>query len=280
MSVRLVTPRLAPGALYCSMNLDLTGRRALVCGSNQGIGKACADQLAAQGGTVTLLGRNEAGLRAALPTLPTPRGQSHNIIVADLSNPAAAEAAVAKALRPDAPWEILINNTGGPPAGTTLDATEADLLAAFNAQLLAAHALVKLLVPGFRARGYGRIINITSTSIKQPIPGLAISNIVRPAVAAWAKGLASELGPLGVTVNNVLPGYTATERLASIITGRAAKADKSEEAIRQEFISTTPMRRLGAPEDIANAVGFLASPAAGYVSGINLPVDGGRLAVL
>ncbi|MFA6045343.1 MAG: SDR family oxidoreductase [Phycisphaerales bacterium] len=262
------------------MNLDLTGRRALVCGSNQGIGKACADQLAAQGATITLLGRNESGLQAALPTLPTPKGQTHDMIVADLTHPAAAGAAVASALRADAPWEILINNTGGPPAGTTLDATETDLLAAFNAQLLAAHALVKLLVPGFRARGFGRIINITSTSIKQPIPGLAISNIIRPAVAAWAKGLATELGPLGVTVNNVLPGYTSTERLASIITGRAAKAGTSDDAVRQEFISTTPMRRLGEPQDIAAAVGFLASPAAGYISGINLPVDGGRLAVL
>lgn len=262
------------------MNLDLTGRRALVCGSNQGIGKACADQLASQGAAVTLLGRNEAGLKAALPTLPTPKGQAHDYLVADLSNPAAAEAAVAKDLRSDAPWEVLINNTGGPPGGNALDASPADILAAVHSLLIAPHLLVKLLTPGFQARGYGRVINISSTSIKQPIPGLAISNIVRPAVAAWAKSLANELGPLGVTVNNVLPGYTSTERLASIITGRAAKTGKDEEAIRQEFIATTPMRRIGQPHDIATAVGFLASPAAGYITGINLPVDGGRLGVL
>lgn len=262
------------------MNLDLSGRRALVCGSNQGIGKAAAEQLASQGASVTLLGRNEAGLKAALPTLPTPKGQKHDMLVADLSDPAIAAAAVTKALDPARPWHILINNTGGPPPGSALDAAPADLLAAFNAQLIAAHMLVKLLVPGWQASGYGRVINITSTSVKQPIPNLAISNIVRPAVAAWAKCLASELGPMGVTVNNILPGYTSTERLAKLISGRAAKAGTDEDAVRQEFISTTPMRRLGEPTDIAAAIGFLASPAGGYVSGINLPVDGGRLAVL
>lgn len=262
------------------MNLDLSNRHALVCGSNQGIGNACAHQLASQGATITLLGRNQPGLQAALPTLPTPNAQSHTILVADLSNPTATHAAVAQALHPDHPWTILINNTGGPPPGSALDASPADLLAAFNAQLLSAQALVRLLLPGFKTASFGRIINISSTSIKQPIPGLAISNIIRPAVASWAKCLAAELGPLGVTVNNVLPGYTATERLSSIISGRAAKAGTTDDAIRQDFIASTPMRRLGQPQDIAAAVGFLASPAASYISGINLPVDGGRLAVL
>ncbi len=265
------------------MNIDLSGKRALVCGATSGIGLACARLFAGAGASVTLLGRNEAGLKAALaamPNLPGPPHGPHTTITADLSQPDAATAAVSRALEPRHPFHILINNTGGPPAGSAIDADPAAMLAAFNAQLITAHALVRLLLPGFKLSGYGRVINITSTSVKVPIPNLAISNIIRPAVAAWGKCLATELGPFGITVNNILPGYTATDRLASIMKGRAAKQAISEEQVRKEIIAATPAGRFGEPDEIAAAACFLASPLAAYINGINLPIDGGRLGPL
>ncbi len=272
------------------MKIDLSGKRALICGSTSGIGLACARLMAAAGAQVALLGRSEKGLAAALAQLPVVAGVPHSSILADLAQPDATAAAVSKALDPARPFHILINNTGGPPAGSAIDAEPAALLAAFNAQLLSAHALVRLLLPGFKGAGaggatgggtgYGRVINITSTSVKVPIPNLAISNIIRPAVAAWGKCLATELGPFGITVNNILPGYTATDRLDSIMKGRAAKQAISEDQVRKETIAATPAGRFGQPDEIAAAVLFLASPLAGYINGINLPIDGGRLGPL
>ncbi|CAG0989982.1 3-oxoacyl-[acyl-carrier protein] reductase [Phycisphaerales bacterium] len=262
------------------MNLDLSGRTALVCGSSSGIGRACAVELAALGASCVLLARDADKLKSAIAELPV-KGQKHHALAADLSKPAAARDAVAAWLTQ---WgvsiHIVINNTGGPPAGAAIDATPDQLLAAFNSQLIAAQMLVQLTVPGMKAAKYGRIINITSTSVKSPIPGLAISNIVRPAVAAWAKCLATELGPHGITVNNILPGYTKTDRLASLFKNRAAKQGLSESQIEADVIASTPAGRLGDPAEIAAAVAFLASPAAAYINGINLPVDGGRLGTL
>jgi 3-oxoacyl-[acyl-carrier protein] reductase len=262
------------------MNLDLTGKRALVCGSSAGIGRACAAELAAQGAHVTLAARDRAKLQGVLDALPRPKGQPHDLLVADFARPEDVRQAVAASADPSRPWHILVNNTGGPPAGATLDAFPEQLVAAFNAQLVTAHVLAQLLVPGMKAASYGRIINITSTSVKQPIANLAISNIVRPAVAAWAKCLSQDLGPFGITVNNVLPGYTSTERLGSLMENRAKARGVPAEAIAKEWIATIPAARLGTPEDLAAAVAFLASPAAGYINGINLPVDGGRLGTL
>jgi 3-oxoacyl-[acyl-carrier protein] reductase len=267
------------------MNLDLSDRRALVCGGSGGIGLACARELALLGAHVTLIARDLAKLERAVASLPRPRAQTHNFIVADLGVPEAVRSAVAPHLeageRPLLPLPtILINNTGGPPGGTALEAKPADLLACFSAQLLTAHALVQLLLPSFRSAGFGRIINIASTSVKQPIPNLAISNIVRPAVAAWAKCLSVELAPLGVTVNNLLPGYTVTDRLESIVNTRAAKQGSSPDKVKADIIAATPAGRFATPEEIGAAAAFLASPAAAYINGINLPVDGGRLATL
>ncbi|GJQ30014.1 MAG: short-chain dehydrogenase [Phycisphaerae bacterium] len=263
------------------MNLDLSGRTALVCGSSSGIGRACAMELAALGASCVLLARDAEKLRAVQGDLESSRGQKHAVLSADLADPGAARSAVAAWLaQSGATIHIVVNNTGGPPAGSALDASPDALLAAFQSQLLAAQAIAQLVVPGMKAARFGRIINITSTSVKAPIPNLGISNIVRPAVAAWAKCLATELGPNGITVNNVLPGYTRTERLASLFRGRAAKQGVTEEAVEAEIIASTPARRLGEAAEIAAAVAFLASPAAGYVNGINLPVDGGRLGTL
>jgi len=269
------------------MNLSLVGHHALVCGGSSGIGLACARELALLGSRITLVARNAESLAQALATLSsTYQGKplAHDHFVVDLAQPALVESTLASklnaALVSGAPYSILINNTGGPPSGTALDASAADLIACFNAQLITAHALVRMLVPHFTKLRFGRVINITSTSVKQPIPNLAISNIVRPAVAAWGKCLATELGPLGVTVNNVLPGYTDTDRLRSLVKGRASKQGVDEETIKASIIATTPAGRFGEPEEIASVVAFLCSPAAAYVNGVNIPVDGGRLSTL
>ena len=262
------------------MQIDLLGKRALVCGASQGIGRACAEALAAAGASVTVASRREDRLRTIASALPAAHGQQHDTLAADFEQPAAVAAALQARLDPARPWHIFVANTGGPPAGSAIDATAEQLLAAVNAQLITAHRVVQLLLPGWKASGYGRVITITSTSVKSPIPNLGISNIVRPAVAAWAKCLATELGPFGVTVNNVLPGYTETDRLKSIMAGRAQKSGQPEHAVRAEITAATPAGRFGRPEEIAAAVAFLASPLASYISGINLPVDGGRLPTL
>lgn len=263
------------------MNLDLSGKAALVCGSSSGIGRACAVELALLGASCVLLSRDAEKLRAAADDLDTSKGQKHAVLAADLSNPSAARSALAAFLAQSGTTiHILINNTGGPAAGAASDASPESLLAAFTSQLLAAQTLTQVLIPGMKAANYGRIINITSTSVKSPIPNLGVSNIVRPAVAAWAKCLATELGPHGITANNILPGYTKTERLAALFKGRAAKQGTTEEAVAAEIIASTPARRLGEASEIAAAVAFLASPAASYINGVNLPVDGGRLNTL
>jgi 3-oxoacyl-[acyl-carrier protein] reductase len=262
------------------MNLDLSGHVALVCGSSSGIGRACAAELAGAGASCVLLARSEPRLREVVATLPG-GSDRHHVIIADLSNPVEVRRTVADWLtRSGTSIHVLINNTGGPPQGCAIDASPEALMAAFQSHVVSAQVLAQLLVPGMKAAGYGRIINITSTSVKSPIPNLAISNIVRPAVAAWGKCLATELGPFGITVNNVLPGYTRTERLAEILKARAVKAGITQADALAEIAAGTPARRAGEPEEVAAVVAFLASPAAAYVNGINLPVDGGRLSTL
>lgn len=262
------------------MDLSLVGRRALVCGSTQGIGLASAIELARLGAEVTLLARNSARLESACVELPREHDQSHDWIAADFGEPASVSAAVSGALASGRPWQILINNTGGPPGGRALDATANSYLDAFKAHLLNNQQLVQLLVPGFRTSKYGRVINIISTSVKAPIPGLGVSNTIRGAVASWAKTIATELAPDGITVNNVLPGFTDTARLTQLFASKAEKLGQSAERVREEAIASIPAGRLGRAEEIASAVAFLASPAASYITGINLPVDGGRLPTL
>lgn len=262
------------------MDLNLTGKRALVCGSSQGIGKAAAIELASLGCSVTLFARDAARLAEVAESLPKSAGQRHDFLAADFSKPEQVRSVLAAALDPARPYAILVNNSGGPPPGTALDAKPDEFIACMNAQLFAAVAITQLLVPQFKAQNYGRIINIISTSVKQPIPNLGVSNTVRAAVASWAKTLSAEVGSHGITVNNVLPGYTQTERLASLIKGRATKQAVPEDKIAADLISTIPAGRFGKPEELGAAVAFLASPAAGYISGINLPVDGGRLGSL
>jgi len=258
--------------------LSLNGRRALVGGSTQGIGRASAEALAGAGAEVVLLARNPEQLRVVRDALPAPSGASHDFLVADFADPAALRATVSGYLAAAKPFNILVNNTGGPPPGAALDATEAAFQAAFAMHLLCNHALVQTLVPGMRALGYGRIVNIVSTSVREPIPGLGVSNTIRAATAGWAKTLSKELGPDGITVNNILPGSTRTGRLEAVIASRARTAASSAEQIERGMTAEIPLRRFADPSEIAAAVLFLASPAASYITGVSLPVDGGRLA--
>ncbi len=262
------------------MNTSLVGKRALVCGSTAGIGRACAVELAAMGASVTLLARDKAKLESTLASLPRSGEQKHAALSADFADPAGVRKTVGDSLTADAPYHILINNTGGPPGGTAVDAPVEQYIAAFNAHVVCGQHLVQLLVPQFKGAKYGRVINIISTSVKMPIPNLGVSNTIRAAVANWAKTLSAELGGLGVTVNNVLPGYTRTERLASLIAARAKARNVEPAVIEKEFLATIPAGRFCEPEETAAAVAFLASPAAAYINGINLPVDGGRLGTL
>lgn len=257
------------------MKLDLTGKHAIVCGSTQGIGKASALELAELGATVTLLARDENKLRDTLKELSVAHAQKHSYVVADFSTPASVQAAVEKVLQ-SSDVHILVNNTGGPPAGPALTAKPEDFFVALNAHLVSSQLLVQAVVPGMKKAGYGRIVNVISTSVKIPIKGLGVSNTVRGAMASWSKTLSLELAPFGITVNNVLPGSTQTGRIESLIQSRAQSSGRPVEDIRQEMIDEIPAGRMASASEVAAAVAFLATPAAGYINGVSLPVDGGR----
>lgn len=262
------------------MNLQLEGKNAIVCGSTQGLGYASAVELALLGANVTLLARNAEKLAVALKGLDQSKGQVHDFIVADFSDINQVVKAANQFLDSGRVAHILVNNTGGPPAGKAMQATLDEFSVAFSNHLLCNHALVKALVPGMMEAGFGRIINIISTSVKQPIPGLAVSNSIRAAVANWAKTLSVELGAYGITVNNVLPGFTQTVRADYVIDKKAKDSGKTPEEVLQDLVSEIPAKRIGKPEEFGAAVAFLCSPAAAYINGINLPVDGGRTGCL
>lgn len=256
----------------------LKGRRAIVCGSSQGIGKAAAVAIAELGASVVLAARNADALEAVRATLSTDAGQSHDIIVADFDDPVSLGAQVRDYIAEHGPAEILVNNTGGPPAGPLTDATPDEFGRAISRHLIASQILLQALLPGMKAAGFGRIINVTSTSVVAPIPGLGVSNTVRAAVANWARTLAGELGPYGITVNTVLPGLTDTARLRSLMERRAELSGSTVEDTNAAAQAGVPLRRFAEPEELGAVIAFLASPAASYVSGVNLPVDGGRTA--
>lgn len=258
------------------VNIHLIGKRALVGGSTAGIGKAAAFQLARNGAEVILIARNEARLKRTLDEMPATPDQKHGYLVADFSKPAQVEEKIQGYLRDNRSLDILVNNTGGPPGGPIFKAEPAAFQAAFEMHLLVNHILVQAVLPGMKRRQFGRIINVISTSVKQPLPNLGVSNTIRGAVGNWAKTLANELGGFGITVNNVLPGATETGRLTSILANKAEKLGIPVEEVVAEMKASIPAGRFGKPEEIAYAIAFLASEAAGYINGINVPVDGGR----
>jgi 3-oxoacyl-[acyl-carrier protein] reductase len=256
------------------MNLDLTGKNAFVGGSSKGIGKAIAFELAKLGASVTLVGRDEQSLMQNLIDLSfIGKGdQRHDYVAVDFSNPEKVKAAAERHMKKsNKNYHILINNTGGPASGKIQDAQEDEFIKAFESHLICNHILTKLFLEGMKKDGYGRIINIISTSV---------NNTIRAAVANWAKTMANELGEFGITVNNVLPGATETERLHSLVNARSEKTGLSAEKVKEEMLREIPMKRFGKPEELANVVAFLASPAASYINGINVPVDGGRTGCL
>lgn len=257
------------------MNIQLTDKNAIVCGSTQGIGLAAAIELANLGANVMLMARDERKLKEVLNQLPRKENQTHSILVADFNFPDQVKEKI-ESLVKEKDIHILVNNTGGPAAGNVIDATSEDFLKAINAHLLCSHHLVKACVPGMKKNNYGRIINVISTSVKIPIKGLGVSNTVRGAMASWSKTLSVELAPFGITVNNVLPGSTKTGRIESLVQTRAAKTGKTEEQTRQEMIDEIPAGRMAEPSEVAAAIAFLATPAAAYINGVNIPVDGGR----
>ena len=259
------------------MPLGLEGKHAVVCGATQGIGLAAAQHLAGLGAQVTLVARNAERLEAALKQLPNP--ERHATAQADFSRPEEVKTAIAKVVETH-PTHILINNTGGPAGGPIVEAEIEAFLNTFQQHLVCNHLLAQAVLPGMKAAGYGRIINVISTSVKQPLNNLGVSNTIRGAVANWAKTWANEVGVHGITVNNVLPGATNTARLEQIVANKASKTGASTAEIRAQMANVVPMKRTGEPEEVARAIAFLASPSASYISGINLPVDGGRTSSL
>ncbi|WP_139924944.1 SDR family oxidoreductase [Hymenobacter sp. DG01] len=261
--------------------MELLSQRALVGGSTQGIGRAVAEALAQRGATVTLLARNEAALREVAAALPTPAGQQHTFLVADFTEPDQLRQRVHEYLaQAGHGFDILVNNTGGPAGGPILDAPVEAFRAAFEQHLVCNHLLAQAVVPGMRQRGRGRIINIISTSVKQPLPGLGVSNTIRGAVGNWAKTLANELAADGITVNNVLPGATVTQRHTSLIAKKVEQTSQTTEEVEAAMLRGIPAGRFGQAQEVAAAVAFLASEAAAYITGINVPVDGGRTSSL
>ena len=257
------------------MNISLKNKTALVCGSTQGIGKAVAMELASLGARVILFARDEKKLRLAMKELDHSGKQRHGFLCADFSNPGEVKKAVSAFVKKNA-VHILVNNTGGPKYGTVTEAQPEEFLNAFRQHLICNQVLVQAVLAGMKKGGYGRIINIISTSVKEPISGLGVSNTIRAAVANWSKTLAGELAPVGITVNNVLPGTTETARLSSLIESKMKNTGTSREEVIRKMKSRIPMGRFADPAEIAAAIGFLASPSASYITGINFAVDGGR----
>ncbi|MEM6829566.1 MAG: SDR family oxidoreductase [Bacteroidota bacterium] len=254
------------------MDLNLEGKRALVCGSTQGMGRSIAVALSSLGAQVTLFARDEERLKSTLNLL---KGDNHHYLVADFDDLDLVKKTVQSDLETNT-YQILVNNTGGPPPGNVYEAGLHDFESALSRHLFVSQTLTQLLLPGMQAIGYGRIINITSTSVKVPITGLGVSNTVRGAMASWAKTLANELGGFGITVNNVLPGFINTARITSLITNRSKAQHRSEEEIKEEMIRSIPAGRFGEPEEIADYIAFLCSKSGAYINGTSLRIDGGR----
>tara|TARA_B110000014_G_scaffold260505_1_gene250384 strand:+ start:4095 stop:4832 length:738 start_codon:yes stop_codon:yes gene_type:complete len=240
--------------------INLEGKRALVCGGTSGIGKAAAVSLEENGAEVIIMSRSASG---------------NNSISCNLEDLDSLKSLVSKEIETNGPFHILINNSGGPPSGPLIEAQPHDFEKAFLRHVLASQTLVQLLLEGMKSSNYGRIINIISTSVKEPIPGLGVSNTIRGAMASWSKTLSKELPP-EITINNVLPGFTNTERLTELKKTLSEQKGISQEEVENAWLSTVPEGRLADPSELGQVVAFLSSPAASFVRGTSIPVDGGR----
>lgn len=257
------------------MQISLKGKEALVCGSTQGIGLATAIELAALGANCTLMARNEEALKQAVDRLDRTAGQQHGYLVADFASAGQVRQAIADHVAHHK-VHILVNNTGGPPPGPIADAAPADFARYFEQHIVCNQILVQHCLPSMKADQYGRIINIISTSVKIPLENLGISNTIRGAVASWAKTLSLEVAKDGITVNNILPGFTKTERLNALIRNIASRNSQEVAEVSARMESEVPAKRFGEAAEVAAVAAFLATPAAAYVNGTSIPVDGGR----
>jgi len=263
-----------------NLTTSLKGLNALICGSTSGMGKAVSEEFAQMGANVTLFARNDEKLKFVIESMYCSENQNHRYIVGDFNHPNSIQSIIDNDISERNNYHILINNSGGPKGGPIVEAKNTEFLEGFNRHLICNHILSTALLPGMKTEKYGRIINIISTSVKQPIEGLGVSNTIRGAVASWSKTLSFEVSKWGITVNNILPGFTDTERLSSLITSKAKSSNLSETEIENNMKSQIPAGRFGTPEETAKAIAFLASPAASYINGVNLAVDGGRLSCI
>lgn len=261
------------------MDISLAGKTAVICGSTQGMGLAIAQEMAECGASCILLARNEAKLKETVSTLRASGDARHEFVVADFSNTASVQAAIDDIVRRGT-VHILVNNTGGPKSGPILDADEQAFRNAFEQHVVCNQLLAKAVIPGMKSAGYGRIINIVSTSVRVPLPYLGISNTIRAAVASWSKSLSNEVARFNITVNNILPGSTDTQRIEDLIVANAKRLQVTEKEMRDVMINEIPMRRFANPKEIATVAAFLASPAASYVTGVSMPVDGGKIGAI
>lgn len=264
----MATPHNSVKNIFCPTALH--NRKALVGGASKGLGQAISHALAAAGASVHGLARDKETLAAAMEALP---GSGHCATAIDFDHSEALTGLVSE----NDHYDIFIHNTGGPAAGPLLEADPDDLDAAFRRHVRSAHLLMQQVVPGMRDRGFGRIVLVVSTSVITPIRGLGVSNTIRNAIANWARTLAVELASDGITVNCVLPGFTDTDRLTSLISGRANRQNCSTKEVRDAMIASVPAGRLGNPGELAALTTFLCSEAAGYINGTVIPVDGGRV---
>ena len=260
-----------------NLTISLNGLNALICGGTSGIGKATAIEFSKMGANVTLFARNEEKLKQTLALLFNNGSQNHQCLVGDFDNSNSIKETVEIHVNDGNQFHILINNSGGPKDGPIAKANPKEFITGFNRHLICNHILFQALHDGMIQLNYGRVINIVSTSVKEPIPGLGVSNTIRGAVASWAKTLSFEVAENGITVNNILPGFTDTERLSSLIESKSNAGNISIDVVTETMKSTIPLKRFGRPEETAKAIAFLASPAAGYINGVSLAVDGGRL---
>ena len=258
------------------MKTSLNGKIAIVCGSTSGIGRACASLLAKKGASIVLAARNEEKLISTINNLD---GEGHSYICADFNDPDNLRKKAIDHFNKIGLIHILINNSGGPPGGPLIDANIEEFEIAFKRHVISSQILTQLVVPGMKKNKYGRIINITSTSVNRVIPGLGVSNTIRGAVSQWVKTLAIELGSYGITANNILPGYINTNRLKNLLEDSAKKKNITYGQMVNETEKKTALGRIGLPSDIASAVAFIASEEGGYITGANLSVDGGRFGV-
>jgi 3-oxoacyl-[acyl-carrier protein] reductase len=256
------------------MDLGLKGRVALVGASSQGLGKACAMELARQGATVVICARHVEQLQAAAREIEGATGAEVLYLQVDLTQPEQIRHLADEVLRHYGRIDVLVTNNGGPPAGYFGDFDDDDFLGAHELTLMSAVRLIRAVLPAMRVQRWGRIVNITSVSVKQPIDNLLLSNIYRAGVVALAKTLSQQVAAEGITINNVAPGYTRTDRVLELAESRAAEGQSVEEVVRQQAAGY-PMKRMGEPEELAALVAFLASERASYITGTTVQVDGG-----